>query len=56
MTEQILLVGRAGVEPTTNGLKARYALPAQSGLPLCALGMGRIAGLFSHPLCQKSPT
>lgn len=56
MTEQILLVGRAGVEPTTNGLKVRCALPAQSGFPLCAVGIARPKVPFLPALCQKSPT
>ncbi len=50
------LVGRAGFEPATNGLKARYALSAKGRFPLCAGRIGRAAGLVLRRLCQKSPT
>jgi hypothetical protein len=56
MKPRISLVGRAGFEPATNGLKARYALSARSLFPLCALCIDRIAGRFSPALCQILPT
>jgi hypothetical protein len=56
MKRLISLVGRAGFEPATNGLKARYALPAQYRFPLCAIRMVGLEGRFSPAFCQKSPT
>jgi hypothetical protein len=50
------LVGRAGFEPATNGLKGRYALSARCRFPLCAKRMERTDGQFSPALCQISPT
>jgi hypothetical protein len=50
------LVGRAGFEPATNGLKALCALIAQSGSPLRMERMGRTDGHVLPPLCQKLPT
>lgn len=50
------LVGRAGFEPATNGLKARYALSAQGRSPLSRACMGRPKQRISRRLCQILPT
>ena len=49
------LVGRAGFEPATNGLKARYALRAEGRFPPCApLASVARSGMFCA-LCAKNP-
>lgn len=50
------MVGRTGVEPVTNGLKARYAIGAKSGFPLCAGRMDRKEWPFLRLFCENSPT
>jgi hypothetical protein len=52
----VRVVGRAGFEPATNGLKGRYALSARCRFPLCAKRMDRTDGQFSHPFCRNLPT
>jgi hypothetical protein len=50
------LVGRAGFEPATNGLKARYALSARAGFTVRPLCMASGYAPFSHPLWRNLPT
>jgi hypothetical protein len=52
----VRVVGRTRFELVTNGLKGRYAPPAESLSPLCAGRIGRFEWHVLPALCQKSPT
>ncbi len=56
MKPRFSLVGRAGFEPATNGLKGRYAISADCRFTVRAGRLGRVDGQFLHPFCQNPPT